>query len=173
MTDTLHILLWAVFPALVITGALYDATSFTIPNWISIALAVLFIPAALLLGMSLGAIGLCLLVGFVMLLVGMGMFAMGWIGGGDAKLLAAAALWMGWPGGLNFVLITALAGGALAVALSAARASLLQAYAARGPAWVARLMAPGGAAPYGVAIAIGALVAFPSSAAMMVITRGG
>jgi prepilin peptidase CpaA len=163
VTDLLHNLIWAVFPALVIAGALYDATSFTIPNWISLALAGLFAPAALLLGVNLPVIGLSYLIGVIVLLAGMGMFAMNWIGGGDAKLLAAAVIWMGWPALLTFVLVTALAGGALAVLLTTARSSLLQAYAARSPSWVMKLMAPGGPAPYGIAIAIGGLVAFPST----------
>jgi prepilin peptidase CpaA len=163
MTEALHVLVWAVFPTLVIVGALYDATSFTIPNWISLALAGLFAPAALAVGLPLGTIGVCYLIGFIVLLAGMGMFAMNWIGGGDAKLLAAAVIWIGWPQLLTFVLATALAGGALALLLAAARSSALQAYSARGPAWVAQLMAPGGAAPYAIAIAIGGLFAFPSA----------
>ena len=163
MTDLLHNLVWAAFAGLVIVAALRDASSFTIPNWISIALAGLFVPAALLLGMSPMAIGIGLLSGAVMLMVGMGMFAMGWIGGGDAKLLAASAMWIGWPSMVTFILVTSLAGGALALLLLAARSSALQVYAARAPQWVTRLMTPGAAAPYGVAIAIGALVAFPAS----------
>jgi prepilin peptidase CpaA len=163
VTELLHSLVWAVFPALVIVGALYDATSFTIPNWISLALAGLYAPAALMLGTPPLTVGACYLIGLIVLLAGMGMFAMGWIGGGDAKLLAAAVIWIGWPHVLSFVLATALAGGALAVVLATARTSRLQLYAARSPAWVAQLMAPGGPAPYGIAIAIGGLVAFPSS----------
>lgn len=169
MIDLLHNLVWAVFAGLVIVAALRDASSYTIPNWISLALAGLFIPAALLTGMPPLTIGIGLLSGLVMLMVGMGMFAMGWIGGGDAKLLAAAAMWIGWPSMLTFILVTTLAGGALAVLLLAARSSALQVYAARAPRWVGRLMTPGGNAPYGIAIAIGALVAFPASS---IITAG-
>lgn len=173
MTDLMHNLVWAVFPALLVAGALYDATSFTIPNWISLALAGLYAPAALILGVPLPTIGLCYLIGFALLLVTMGMFAMNWIGGGDAKLLAAAVIWIGWPQLLTFILATALAGGALAVLLAAARGSALQAYAARGPGWVAQLMAPGGAAPYGIAIAIGGLIAFPSAPIVMAALQAG
>jgi prepilin peptidase CpaA len=163
VTDLLHNLVWAVFGGLVIIAALWDASSFTIPNWISIALAVLFVPAALALHLPLAAAGVGFACGVVMLLVGMGMFAMGWIGGGDAKLLAAASIWIGWPALLTFILITTLAGGALAVLLVAARTPRLQPFVVRGPPWVIRLMTPGGNAPYGVAIAIGALAAFPAS----------
>ena len=42
------ILVPAAFAALVIIAALKDLSSFTIPNWISIALVAAFAPAALL-----------------------------------------------------------------------------------------------------------------------------
>jgi prepilin peptidase CpaA len=60
----LQIPLLLVFPALVILAALKDATTYTIPNWISLGLIAAFIPAALVSGAPLGAIGVCLLVGF-------------------------------------------------------------------------------------------------------------
>lgn len=155
-------LLVAVFPLLVIVAALKDVTSFTIPNWISIGLVLAFYPAALAAGLSLGAIGIATAVGAAALVVGMAMFAMRWMGGGDAKLLAGCALWMGWPAVLPFLLATALAGGALALILMQMRSNLLRPYFERGPAWMGRLVtAPD--APYGLAIAIGALIMLPQS----------
>jgi prepilin peptidase CpaA len=148
------------FAALVIGAAVRDLASFTIPNWISIALAAAFAPAALLLGVSLPDIGISVAVGAGMLVVGAGMFALGWIGGGDAKLMAAAALWVGLRGLAPFAIYTALAGGLLAVALVALRSHWLRPLAAAGPGWTQRLATPGEAAPYGVAIAVGALAAF-------------
>ena len=103
MDPSLQLLVLAVFPALVIVAAVHDLTTFTIPNWISLALVALFLPAALIAGLSLGQLGMAAAVGFVLLCVGIGMFAMGWIGGGDAKLLAAAGLWLGWPAALHFL----------------------------------------------------------------------
>lgn len=155
-------LLIAVFPLLVITAALKDVTSFTIPNWLTVSLVVAFYPAALVAGASLATIGVCTLVGAVALLVGMGMFAMGWMGGGDAKLLAGCALWMGWPTVLPFLLAAALAGGALALVLMQMRSELLRPWLERGPAWIGRL-ATGPDAPYGLAIAVGGLVMLPQS----------
>ena len=148
------------FAALVIGAAVRDLASFTIPNWISIALAAAFAPAALLVGVPLPDIGVSLAVGAGMLVVGAGMFAMGWIGGGDAKLMAAAALWVGLRGLAPFAIYTALAGGLLALALVALRSAWLRPLAAAGPGWTQRLATPGEAAPYGVAIAVGALAAF-------------
>src|SRR5438874_1466626 len=101
----------AVFPVLVITAALRDVTSYTIPNWISLALVAGFAPAALAIGLPLSAIGLHLGIGGLGLIVGVAMFALRWIGGGDAKLFAAAALWLGWPAVGGYAALTGLAGG--------------------------------------------------------------
>lgn len=153
-----------VFPILVIVAALKDVTSFTIPNWISGALILAFFPAALAAGLPLSALGMNLAIGFGALIAGMIMFALGWIGGGDAKLFAASGLWLGAAPAPMFVLVTALAGGALAVMLVNIRSSWIRGLIPAGPAWVERLREPKGDAPYGVAIAAGALAAFPQCA---------
>jgi prepilin peptidase CpaA len=156
--------LLSVFPALLIFAALSDATSYTIPNRISLLLLASFFPAALALGRPLGEVGADLAVCAVALAAAMGMFAAGWIGGGDAKLFAAASLWIGWTAAPMFLMATALAGGALALMLLNARAAWLRPYFSAAPPWLARLVAPDAAVPYGVAIAIGALAAFPHCA---------
>ena len=163
-SNAFALLLLAAFPAGVIVAAMKDATSFTIPNWIPLALVGAFAPAALVVHLSMGALGMSLIAGVIALLCGMGMFAMGWCGGGDAKLMAAAALWLGWSGVLPFLAVTGLAGGALALALMSARNGTLAAYASGAPTWARRLFTPGEDLPYGLAIAAGALAAFPSSA---------
>ncbi len=150
-------------PILVIVAGLTDLTTMKIPNWISIALLFSFYPVALLMGLSLAEVAQAAAVGFGMLLAGMAMFALRWMGGGDAKLLATAGLWMGVPGILPFVLMTALAGGGLCLVLMSARA-WLQVYEPAMPGWGQRLLQPKGDIPYGVAIAAGALMAYPHSA---------
>ncbi|MET0274121.1 MAG: prepilin peptidase [Phenylobacterium sp.] len=155
-----------IFPALVIVGALRDATSYTIPNWISLGLIAAFPLAGLALGLPLGAMAMHAGVGAAALAAGMAMFAMRWIGGGDAKLLAASALWLGWPAALTFLLVTALAGGALTLMLLSLRSAALRPLALLGPRWFSRLAEPGENVPYGVAIAVGALAAFPASPLM-------
>jgi prepilin peptidase CpaA len=162
--QTFQFALLLVFPALVVVAALKDATSFTIPNWISLALIAAFAPVALISGASLGSIGLCLAAGTGALVLGMGMFAAGWIGGGDAKLFAAASLWLGWPAILPFMMVTALAGGALTLGLLSLRSGWFEPILAGSPGWVRKLGAQGGDIPYGVAIAAGALMAFPQGA---------
>jgi prepilin peptidase CpaA len=161
---TFSTLLLSLFPAAVILAALKDATSFTIPNWISGLLVAAFVPAALALHLSPAAMGLNAAAAFAALIVGMGMFAAGWCGGGDAKLMAAAVLWLGWQGLPSFLAMTGLAGGAVAVGLVTARKHELVGFVPGAPSWLGRLLTPGEDLPYGLAIAAGALAAFPSSA---------
>ena len=158
------------FAALTIVAALRDVTTMTIPNWISLALIGAFVPAALILQLPLPVIGLALGAGAACLAAGIAMFALRWIGGGDAKLFAACALWLGWGGLTPFIVYTGLAGGLLTFGLLAGRKAA-DIYALRGPPWIDRLLTQGGDIPYGVAIAAGALAAFPQSALMQNLGR--
>lgn len=151
------------FAALMLTAAGRDALSFTIPNSIPLALVALFPLAALAQGLPWPMAGLHAAVGAIALVAGMILFALRWAGGGDAKLAAAAALWLGWPATLTFLAAAAIAGGALAVLLVTLRSAALRPLVLMGPSWVTRLAEPGEGVPYGVALAIGALVAFPAS----------
>lgn len=169
MLSAITVVLLSVFPVLVVTAGLRDATSYIIPNWISLALICAFAPAALAAGLAWPAIGAHAGLGALALFAGMAMFALGWIGGGDAKVFAASALWLGWPASVPFLLVTCVAGGALAVGLLALRTSTLQQVAASGPAWLSRLATPGENVPYGVAIAVGALVAYPQADLMQAV----
>jgi prepilin peptidase CpaA len=99
------------------------------------------------------------------------MFARGWIGGGDAKLFAATALWVGWPAVLTDLAVTGLAGGVLAVALLTLRSAPVRSFLPTGPDWFERLAEPGENVPYGVAIAAGALFAFPAGALVQALTH--
>ena len=139
------------------------ATSFTIPNWISAAAVLAFIPAAVVMGADLRMIGLHLGIGAGALALAVGMWTLGWIGGGDAKLFAASALWLGWPAVGLFALVTALCGGALSIGLINLRSNWVRAFVPVGPPWIERLRQQGGDVPYGVAICVGALAAFPGS----------
>ncbi len=153
----------ALFPTMVIIAALTDIASFTIPNRLTLLLAACYLPVAIVLGRPFGEIGLCLAVGAGALVVAVGMFAAGWIGGGDAKLFAGVALWLGWPASVAFLIVTAIAGGGLALLLLNVRATWLKPHLAGAPPWLDKLTTSGEAVPYGVAIALGALVAFPQS----------
>lgn len=166
MIHTVQTAALLVFPALVILGGARDLVSYRIPNWISLALTAGFAVAAataLAAGAPPAALGLSLAVGAAAFVAGVAMFALGWIGGGDAKLFAAAALWIGWPGLTTYLAFTGLAGGGLAVLLLGLRSAAARPLVLAGPAWFMRLGEPGESVPYGAAIAIGALAAFPAS----------
>ena len=162
MIEALRLIAMLVLPLGVIIAALRDLTSYTIPNKISVALLAAFLPAALVAGFGLPQIGVSLGVGATLLALGVAMFTLRWIGGGDAKLLAACGVWLGWPAALSFCVWTALAGGGLALMLMAGRRVAVP-IAGRGPPWVGRLLQPGGDVPYGLAICFGALAAYPAS----------
>ena len=159
----LQLLSLLALPALAIAAALSDLTSYTLPNKLTAAVALAFVPAAALSGVGLSVLGWSVLIGAVALFAGMAMFALGWIGGGDAKLFAACALWMGVSGLGPFLSWTAASGGALAVSLLVLRRQPALA-SLPGPTWAKRLIRPGENVPYGVAIAVGALVGFPATA---------
>ena len=150
-----------VLPILMIVAGLHDLTTMKIPNWISLVLLAAFFPAALLVGLPGGEIAVHVGVGIAALLVGMALFALNWIGGGDAKILAAGCLWMGATGSLMFVLYSAVVGGLFCMVLITAR-KIAPSYPGV-PAWATRLLEPKGDVPYGVALAGGALLAFPNS----------
>ncbi len=169
--DTVSLLLLGVMPALVIIAGLKDLTTMRIPNWISLALIVFFFPTALLMGLPLTTIALHVAVGFAALVVGAGMFALRWIGGGDAKLMAAACLWLGLQGSGMFLLWTGVMGGLFCLALLFARFHS-RPYLAGAPGWVVSLMEPKGDIPYGVAIAAGALMAYPASPLLALFIAG-
>jgi len=159
------LLLLSLLPALAIVAGLKDLTSMTIPNWISGFLILGFFPAAVVVGLPLTTVAMHVGVAIAALLVGMVLFALRWIGGGDAKFMAATCLWLGLTGSGMFLLWTAVMGGVFSVALMIARTHA-RPHLWRAPSWLAGLMEPKGDIPYGVAIAAGALIAFPASGMM-------
>lgn len=160
--DMLILVTLSVMPALTVVAGLKDITSMTIPNWISAALVIGFFPAALAVGLPPIAILSHVGIGVAALVIAMVLFALRVFGGGDAKLMAATCLWMGLAGTGPFVLWTAALGGLFGLFLILAR-QYAQPMIIGAPAWVGTLMKPKGDIPYGVAIAAGALMAYPAS----------
>ena len=150
------------FPALMAFAAASDLFTMTISNRVSLALAAGFLALALLGGMGLYDILSHLGAGAAVLTVAFGCFAMGWIGGGDAKLAAAAALWFGFGHLLNYLLYASLFGGALTLLLLQFRQWPLP-YGLAGQAWLARLHAKESGIPYGIALALSALMVYPET----------
>jgi prepilin peptidase CpaA len=152
-----------VFPALMAYAAASDLLTMTIPNRLSLALAAGFAVFAILGGLPLAAILLHLGAGAAVLAASFALFAFGWIGGGDAKLAAATALWLGFGSLVEYLFIASLAGGALTFAILILRKHPLPAFAVRWD-WLSRLHEPKTGVPYGIALAAAALFIFPRTA---------
>ena len=150
------------FPAVMVFSALSDLFTMTISNRISIALILVFFPFALLAGLSVPEIGVHLACGMGVLVATFAMFAMGWIGGGDAKLAAATALWIGWDRLLDFGTDSAVIGGALTLAILAFRRYPPPSFMVTS-GWIMRLHERGGGVPYGIALAAAGLFVYPQT----------
>ena len=151
-----------VFPSLMMFAALSDLFTMTISNRVSIALVLIFLPFSFLAGLSPADIGMHLACGFGVLVLTFGMFAMGWVGGGDAKLAAATAVWLGFGHIADYGLYSALIGGALTLLILAARKLPLPTWAFS-VSWVARLHDQGTGIPYGIALATAGLLIYPET----------
>ena len=149
----------SLFPALMAFAAASDLFTMTISNRIPLALSAGFLAVALASGMGLSDILFHFAAGAVVLMAAFGCFAMGWVGGGDAKIAAAAALWFGFAELMNYLLYASLFGGALTLLLLQFRQWPLP-YALSGQAWLIKLHTKESGIPYGIALAIGALMIY-------------
>ena len=152
----------SLFPALMAFAAASDLFTMTIPNRVSLALAAGFLALAVLGGMEFHDILSHLGAGLTVLVIAFGCFAMGWVGGGDAKVAAAAALWFGFGHLLNYLLYASLFGGALTLLLLQFRQWPLP-WQLAGQPWLLKLHAKETGIPYGIALAIGALMIYPET----------
>jgi prepilin peptidase CpaA len=146
----------AIFVICLAAAAASDLAKYRIPNALSIgvaasfALAVPALPFALVLSHAAA--------GVTVLVIAALCFALRLMGGGDAKLIAAAALWMGWQNLAPFLLLMAVVGGALGLLLLAARRLVPEPPRGR---WWSPLLARRAGVPYGVAIAAAAIAMIP------------
>lgn len=150
------------FPAMMAFAASSDLLTMTIANRVSLVLVGGFLILAVLCGLSgadiashFGAAGAVLAVAFVC-------FAFGWIGGGDAKLAAATALWLGFGHLFDYLVYASILGGGLTLAIVQFR-SLPMPHVLAGREWAERLHRHGGGVPYGIALAAAALVVYPQT----------
>ena len=151
-----------VFPAAMALAACFDFFTMTIPNRLTVGFAAAFLVAAAFAGMPLAEFGQHLLAGLAMLAVAFTLFALGWIGGGDAKFFAATATWLGWSHLIEYAFWFSLLGGGLTLLiLFARRVPLPMPLGEVG--WVARLHDARQGIPYGIALAAAGLVVYPAT----------
>ena len=109
----LELAILTVFPGAVAFAGAMDLFTMTIPNRISVALVAGFSVLAPLAGLGLWDMASHAGAGLLVLAIGVLLFIPGWIGGGDAKLTAAVALWLGFEKLFAYLICVALAGGVL------------------------------------------------------------
>ncbi len=153
------------FPALMAFAAASDLLTMTISNKVVVALTAGFFALALMTGLSWPVIASHLASGTLVLVVAFGCYAAGWVGGGDAKLAAAIALWLGFDHAVVYLLYASLLGGLLTLLVLRFRGEILPAVLARQD-WVMRLHDRKAGVPYGIALAVAALVVYPDTIMM-------
>ncbi len=162
---SLTLLVASPFPLFLLLGAGSDLARYLIPNRFSVGLIGAFFVAFLFSGLGWSDLGAHLGTALVALVFGFGLFALGLWGAADGKFLPAALLWLGPSAALPAVAYTALLGGVLSLMVLAtwrlvqvwpilmlASPSLRRLAATKKPH-----------APYGAAIALASLLAFPQS----------
>lgn len=152
-----------VFPAMMIFAALMDLFTMTIPNRISIILIAAFLIAAPLTGMGWEQFFTHVATGLAVLAFAFALFAFGLVGGGDAKLLSAASLWIGVDYLGSYMVITVVMGGLLSIALLLYRVMLPPRWLLN-QEWAIRLHNKKEGIPYGLALSGAALWIFPTTA---------
>jgi len=159
------------FPALMAFAAASDLFTMTISNKISLLLIAGFVFLAVFSGMSPHDLMMHVGSGGAVLVVAFACFAMGWVGGGDAKLAASIALWFGFDHLIDYLIYASIVGGALTFLIIQFRHWPLPA-AVSGQHWLQRLHETNGGIPYGIALAAGALMVYPETDWMKVVDLG-
>ena len=140
-----------------------DYFTLKIPNWLNLAIAVSVIPFVIMADMPMEIFAWHVVAGILTFIVAYIMFAFGIFGGGDAKMVAACALWIGWDSMFNFSVYIVIAGGILGLALTAWKWLAAKKDDA-GFAWAQGFLAEKKLQlPYGIAIAASGVIVFPAT----------
>ena len=158
---SLAFIIFAIFIFGMLFAAYKDATTMKIPNWISVMILLAFLAITPFVWQGWAIFGQHLLVGLSVFLFGFALFATGSLGGGDAKLMAATAFWWQWTDLYQYVMWTAIAGGAIAIMILLAR-KFMPAQVLYSP-WFYKLIKEEPQMPYGLALAFGGIMTLVNS----------
>jgi len=151
----------AIFAGALIFAALSDAASMKISNRISLAIIIAFAIATPIAWESWAVFGEHMFIGLIFFVAGFIMFAVGGLGGGDAKLMSAIALWWTWPDVLPYIFYVTVLGAVLAIFMMVGRNFVPASIATNG--MVSRMFSNEKQIPYGIALALGSLLVLPGS----------
>lgn len=149
-----------IFPFMMIFSSFSDLFSMNISNKVSLILIGSFAVFAVVMGMELNTILWHCITFALVLTVGFTLFSLNVIGGGDAKLAASTALWLGWAPTGAYVLLAAVLGGLLTLLILKFRSYLIPEKLNK-MEWVLRLHDHKNGAPYGIALGVSALIVYP------------
>jgi len=159
--------IFVVFPFCMAFAAVSDLLSMTIANRVSALLVVTFAIVAPLTGMEWSDYGWHFAACGLALLVTFSLFAIGGMGGGDAKLISATALWMGFGVELlQYLVAGAFLGGVLTFAILVYRRSALAVFTSNNM-FLRYFADPKAGVPYGVALGAAGLIIFPQTPLMV------
>jgi prepilin peptidase CpaA len=163
MTSPLSLIALLVFPLLMAWAGSSDLLSMRITNRVVILVVAGFFALAFVVGLPLEVIGMHVACALLVLVFAFAFFAFGWIGGGDAKFIAATTLWLGFGIMLPYLVYASLLGGALTLLLLAVRRWPLP-QRLRDVVWIDRLHDSKSGVPYGLALAAAGLLVYSDSA---------
>jgi prepilin peptidase CpaA len=155
-----------IFPFCMLFAAISDMVSMTIANRVSVILVAAFAVLAPFTGMDWATYGIHFVAGGLVLAVTFALFAIGGMGGGDAKLLAATAVWMGFGIVLlQYLVFGAVLGGLLTLAILMFRGSPVSIFAGNN-LFLRHFADKKVGIPYGVALGAAGLIVYPDTAPM-------
>lgn len=157
-----------VFAFTMVRAGLSDLTTMKIRNSLVLTFLFAFVVLAPFAGFTAAEIAWSAAAAAAVLVCTFTFFALGWMGGGDAKLATVTVLWLGADHTFIYLVYAALFGGLLTVGLILLRTSILTAWLGNSP-WVARLLSPQSGIPYGIALAPAGLLVFPQTRWMTVL----
>ncbi len=159
----LEALIFVVFPFCMVFAAVSDMLSMTIANRVAVVLVATFALAAPFTGMDWATYGWHFAAGGLVLGVTFGLFALGGMGGGDAKLMSATAVFFGFNIHLlEYLVVSAFLGGIITIAILNYRNSALAVFTSRNM-FLRHFADHSVGVPYGIALGIGGLIAYPGS----------
>lgn len=163
--------IFVIFPLCMAMAAFSDMLTMTIPNRLSVVLIASFVAIAPLAGLGVQDILLHLGAGAIVFAFCFTLFALNIMGGGDAKILTASAIWFGLSHALiEYIAYVSVLGGLLSIFILMIRANYNVILASRIP--VPGTMLHAKKVPYGIAIGAAALLAYPSSPLVQSVMNG-
>lgn len=149
-----------IFPFIMIFSSFSDLFSMSISNKVSLVLITTFIIFSLVIGMELNMLMWHFTTFALVLSIGFVLFALNIIGGGDAKLAASTALWLGWAHTGAYILLASFIGGLLTLVILKFRSEVIPSKL-NTTEWILRLHDKKNGIPYGVALGIAAMLVYP------------